>query len=233
MAHVHPIVNPEQDGGEDPGEGVAEEEIREGAVGGEDEEDPGEAGAADGEEGDDGGADAVAVAAQGGGEGVADGAEEAEGDDVLDACLREADDLGIAGEIGKDCVHGEEREYAVEERDDDGEGEAERGGAAAAREIARAVVLPDEGGAGLVDGEDAVVEENLDGEGRGGGGHDLFAEAVDGCLEHEVCDVEHHTLCGGGEADRADAPEDGEAAGDAQEARLEAQYAALLEQALD
>lgn len=107
MPHKRPIVNAEQYGREDPGEGVAEEEIREGAVGGEDEEDPGEAGAADGEEGDDSGADAVAVAAQGGGEGVADGAEEAEGDDVLDARLREADDLGIAGEIGKDRVHGE------------------------------------------------------------------------------------------------------------------------------
>lgn len=130
MPHKRPIVNPKQYGCEDPGEGVAEEEIREGAVGGEDEEDPGEAGAADGEEGDDGGADAVAVAAQGGGDGVADGAEEAEGDDVLDARLREADDLGIAGEIGKDCVHGEQCEDAVEERDDDGEGEAERGGAA-------------------------------------------------------------------------------------------------------
>lgn len=130
-------------------------------------------------------------------------------------------------------MHGEQCEDAVEERDDDGEGETECGGAAAAGEIARAVVLSDEGGAGLVEGEYAVVEENLDGEGRGGGGHDLFAEAVDGCLEHKVRDVEHHALRGGGEADRADAPEDGEAAGDAQEARLEAQYASLVEEAVE
>ena len=39
MPHKRPIVNPKQYSCEDPGEGVAEEEIREGAVGGEDEED--------------------------------------------------------------------------------------------------------------------------------------------------------------------------------------------------
>jgi len=74
----------------------------------------------------------------------------------------------------------------------------------AALRIPRARVLPGEGGAGLSEGVDDIVDDHFQIERGGGGRHHIRAQPVDGGLDADVGDGKQRALQPGGQADAHD-----------------------------
>lgn len=89
----------------------------------------------------------------------------------------------------------------------------------AALQFVRAVVLADKGGAGLREGVEYVVGDNLDIERRAGRRHHDRPETVDCGLDYDVGDGEYGALQSGGQPDFQDAPQDARV--DPQQLRLQ------------
>ena len=142
------------------------------------------------------------------------------GQDHAHTQVADGDDLGVGVEHVDDRLaehHGEERdEPCADEPLDD----ADLEDAAAAREVAGAVALPDEGRAGLAHRVDEVVEDLLHRERGRAARHDGGPELVDAALDHDVREREDGTLDARRHADADDLA--GNGAVNAQLARFEA-----------
>ena len=92
----------------------------------------------------------------------------------------------IVAENGQQRLAPEEDERHHDGKDDHALGNAQQQRALAAADLPRAEVLPDEGGAGLTEGAEDIISDDLDIERGARRGHDHRAKAVDRRLDDYI-----------------------------------------------
>ena len=161
MAPVEQVDEDEQYDRSSPAQRIGDHDGRERRLGHEGRVDPGDAHAADGHEHQERRRQRMAVAAHRAREDLDKDAEEVEADDVVDADAADVDDGRIVVEEREQGIC----EDAGQRREHDGHNhrrkQAELRHAAAARQIARAVILTDERRDGLSEGDEQDVDVDL------------------------------------------------------------------------
>ncbi len=128
----------------------------------------------------------VSVAAHRAGHNLDDSVDDLGAGDKADTNGTGGDDGRITVENAKQCVGKYNHQHGGEDGHNTGLQHTGAGDLAAARKIARAIVLSGKGCAGLAEGIDKIIGKYFNIKGSGRGGHHIGSEGVDGRLNDNI-----------------------------------------------